>query len=143
MYFDPSHPILLPLNHVPFAASLPRGWVRRPGTQSREGNWNAEKEGRQPNCQDLQNCLSSLLTQGGPGLLSLWRGLPTCHWGSDLRMICLCVCAGVEVAVATPNDLRGTLGLQHREAWKVERVDRSEPLEGECRLDSRLPAVPG
>lgn len=61
-------------------------------------------------------------------------------------MICLCVCAGGGGSCGsdnTPNELRGTLGLQHREAWKVERVDRSEPLEGGCRLDSRLPAVPG
>lgn len=36
MYFDPSHPILLPLNHAPSGASFPRGWVREPVIQSQE-----------------------------------------------------------------------------------------------------------
>lgn len=46
MYFDPSRSILLPLNHVPFGASLPRGWAKRPVAWSlkRKGNIEERKK---------------------------------------------------------------------------------------------------
>ena len=140
MYFDPSHPILLPLNHVPFGASFPRGWVRRPGTQSQGGKLERRKRGQSTQLPRFVKLLKFPFNTGraGPGrqtpeLLPLCRGCPPAAGGQPWgQSACACAGAGgrcgsddIPVSweepwachIGRPGELRGWTGLS---PWQVD-----------------------